>query len=172
MAIPTPEQARQLVEHFGSQRKAAAGVGVSQATISHWLDPAKWNARARKWRAENLDSARAASRKWRAANVEAARASRQRWAARPEVRARRNARERARRALDPEYRERRNAQVRGRYAALAASDYQQLLRQHARYYRTSRLAAIERAQGKSYAPESFPKLDVDRLLVPEQRGGT
>lgn len=69
MSIPTPEQARELVEFFGSQRKAAEAVGYSASTIRNWLDPEK--ARARDVaRAANQEKYRAYHRARYAANQE------------------------------------------------------------------------------------------------------
>lgn len=35
----TPEQAQDLVDHFGSQKGAARAIGVAPNTFVYWLDP-------------------------------------------------------------------------------------------------------------------------------------
>lgn len=39
MASLKPEQARDLVKHFGSQNEAARQLGIPRTTLQDWLDP-------------------------------------------------------------------------------------------------------------------------------------
>lgn len=43
----SPEQARDLVEHFGAKKAAAQVVGVDESTVRHWLDPERRRAAMR-----------------------------------------------------------------------------------------------------------------------------
>lgn len=71
--MKTPAEARALVKRHGSQRAAARAVGVSCATLRHWLNPERNNARQRRawaegrhWgqRPENREGRREAGRRW------------------------------------------------------------------------------------------------------------
>jgi hypothetical protein len=64
----TPEQARDIVAHFGTQREAAKGCGVARSTLQIWLHPkyrAAESVRKARYQQENCarNSARARSRK-------------------------------------------------------------------------------------------------------------
>lgn len=52
---PTPEQVRELVEHFGGQRRAGEAAGVARTTIQYWLNPAPTMARMRRHYAANTE---------------------------------------------------------------------------------------------------------------------
>jgi hypothetical protein len=105
MAAITPEQAQDLVEHFGGQCAAARAVGAHQATIKYWLDGE--HARSR----------------MHVANMT------------PEIveRRRRYDRERKRkRRTDPDLRERERARGRDHYYGLSGQAYGALLLRHRR----------------------------------------
>jgi hypothetical protein len=52
---PTPEQARDLIAHFGSQRAAARELAIPLSTLRAWLDPESNRARAARWYAANTE---------------------------------------------------------------------------------------------------------------------
>lgn len=60
--IPTPEQARELLEHFGAQHRAATACGVSRWTFRYWLDPDAEKARRAAHYAANGEATRARMR--------------------------------------------------------------------------------------------------------------
>ena len=43
----TPDQARDLVDHFGGVRAAGRGIGVDNTTVLYWLDPERKRAKER-----------------------------------------------------------------------------------------------------------------------------
>jgi hypothetical protein len=70
MSIPTPEQAQELVDYFGSSRAAGQAVGVRRGTVWYWLNPEKGRALQRRHYAANPEKRREANRAWREANPE------------------------------------------------------------------------------------------------------
>lgn len=70
MVRPTPEQARDLVNCFGTRRAAARAVGVHQTTISYWLNPDAGRARAKRSQDRRREAIRERKRLWRKNNVE------------------------------------------------------------------------------------------------------
>jgi|SRR5215207_5093366 len=76
MAKLTPEQARDLVEHFGTQAAAARTIGVSRSTVGSWLYPERHAATYRRYRLRDIEAAREREAKrqrdryWRMTSVE------------------------------------------------------------------------------------------------------
>jgi hypothetical protein len=61
--VLTQAEARAAVERHGGIANAARAIGVHRTTFTHWLDPEKGRANARRWYQKNGDYQREKSRK-------------------------------------------------------------------------------------------------------------
>jgi hypothetical protein len=66
----TPEQAQDLVDHFGSQGAAARETGVSRAVVQYGLDPKRWREKDRCYRRRNPEKYRESQRRYAKRNPE------------------------------------------------------------------------------------------------------